>query len=173
MTEIYQSKVWKEEEIYPFNTYSSRLLPGARTVHGCGAPHGNTPVVDVNGDVYPCIYLVGIRKFYMGNIIDGSYPDRNLLQWMYDYLHVDNREDCRLCSWRYICSGACPLGRLMLPSNPAATSRVRNYCDAIKCEYTKKIFELLLWERAQRTASSILENQESCDQGSVSSKVFC
>ena len=75
MAEIYESKLWNEADLYPFNTYAPRLMSGSRTVQGCGAPYGNTPVIDVDGDVYPCIYIVGIEKFYMGNIMDGTFPD--------------------------------------------------------------------------------------------------
>lgn len=173
MTEIYKSRIWNEGEIYPFNTYRSRLMPGARTVQGCGAPHGNTPVVTVNGDVYPCIYLVGINRFYMGNIMDESYPDRTVLQRMYDFLHVDQREDCKECSWRYICSGACPLGRLMLWNNPAASEKVRNYCNEIKCDYTRQIFELLLWERGEQAASTLLGEHNCQGTGCFTDAGIC
>jgi uncharacterized protein len=173
MTEIYRSRVWNEAEIYPFNVYGSRLMPGGRAVLGCGAPYGNTPVVAVNGDVYPCIYLVGIKRFYMGNIMNESYPDTNVLQWMYHFLHVDYREDCKSCSWRYICSGACPLGWLMILNNPAAPEKVRNYCESIKCKYNRKIFELMLWRKAQDTASSFLENNGGSETSGISNIIPC
>ena len=156
---LYRSKLWNEGELYPFNTYAPRLMSGSPTFQGCGAPYGNTPVVTVNGDVYPCIYLVGIRRFFIGNITNGSYPDRKLLRWMYDYLHVDNSEDCKSCSWRYTCSGACPMGRLMVLDKPAVNETTRTYCERIRCDYTRKIFELILWEKG-REAAGLLENKK-------------
>jgi uncharacterized protein len=52
LIEIYRSGVWKNGELHPFSLYAPRLRPGALTVLGCGLPCGNTPVVDVNGDVF-------------------------------------------------------------------------------------------------------------------------
>jgi uncharacterized protein len=158
MAEIYESKLWNEADLYPFNTYAPRLMSGSRTVQGCGAPYGNTPVIDVNGDAYPCIYIVGIRKFYMGNIMDGTFPDMRVLQSLYDHLHVDNADGCKLCAWRYVCSGACPMGRLMVLDNPEASQITRAYCERVRCDYTRKIFELILWEKGRNAASGILEH---------------
>ena len=155
---VYRSKVWKEGELFPFNQYLSRLRPGALTVFGCGAPYGNTAIVDVKGDVYPCIYLVGIKRFHLGNITDESYPNKRVLQSMCDYLHVDHLEDCKSCPWRYICGGGCPLGRLTVLNNPMASANVREYSKQITCNYTKKIIELLLWEKAREAAAQLVKN---------------
>jgi uncharacterized protein len=156
MTNVYASGVWKSGEISPFNQYATRFMPEAITVIGCGAPYGNTPVVDVNGDVYPCIYLVGIKIFHMGNMIDGSYPKKNALAWMYEDVHVDHREDCNQCSWRYICGGGCPLGYLTVLNNPSASPEVKMYCTRMCCDYTKRMLELVLWNKAQAAASNCL-----------------
>lgn len=158
MTDVYKSRLWKVNELYPFNQHAARLTPGSRSVVGCGAPCGNTPVVDVTGDVYPCIYLVGMKKFYIGNVMNDSYPDKDTLDRLYNYLHVDQREDCKGCPWRYICGGGCALGRLTVLDNPAASEKVRDYCRCITCEYTKKMLELLLWDKAQEAASSYFKN---------------
>ena len=128
MTDVYRSKLWKAGELFPFNQYASKLRAGSATVVGCGAAHGNVPAVNANGDVYPCIYLVGIKRFYLGNIMDASYPKRDLLAQLYDELQVDHLEDCRQCAWRYLCSGSCPLGRLTVSNNPLATAQVKTYC---------------------------------------------
>lgn len=165
MSQVYGSKLWNESNLYPFNTYAPRLMSGSRTVQGCGAPYGNTPVVTINGDVYPCIYLVGIRRFYMGNIMDGTFPDINVLQSLYDHLHVDNSNGCKSCSWRYMCSGACPMGRLMVLDNPNTSQKARTYCERLRCDYTRRIFELILWKKGQE-AASFLENKKP-ETGSI------
>jgi uncharacterized protein len=155
---VYKSGVWPTGDLYPFSQYAPRLRPGAMTVLGCGLPFGNTPVVDVKGDVYPCIYLVGIKRFYVGNVKDGSYPDGQLLKRLYDRLHVDRMEDCRSCQWRYICGGGCPLWRLTVSDNPAVTMGTMDYCKGIGCEYTRQIFEVLLWDMACESASRLLKS---------------
>ncbi len=106
-------------------------------------------------------YIVGVKRFYMGNVMDGTFPDIKVLQSLYDHLHVDNSEGCKSCSWRYTCSGACPMGRLMVLDNPAASQKTRTYCERLRCEYTRKIFELILWEKGEKVASGILEHAES------------
>lgn len=173
ITKVYKSKVWKVEELFPFNQYVSRLCPGAMMVVGCGAPYGNTAVVEVNGDVYPCIYLVGIKKFCLGNIKDESYPKKDLIRWMYDYLHVDHLEDCKSCPWRYICGGSCPVGRLTVLNNPRATNKVIDYCKQIACDYSKKILELLIWDKARESASTLLKNRRMSEPVDVLTTTRC
>ena len=155
LAKVFRSRVWKTEDLFPFNVYEPHLRSGGRTVTGCGAPHGNTPVVDVNGDVYPCIYLVGIKRFHLGNIMGENYPETRVLDWMMDFLHVDNVEECRECAWRYICGGGCPVGKLTVFQNPLARRKTVKYCNGIRCDYTKKVIELLLWDLAREAGSSI------------------
>jgi uncharacterized protein len=155
LVDIYQSKIYDRASLFPFSVYASKVEPGAKVITGCGAPYGNTPVVDVNGDAYPCIYLVGIKKFRMGNVLREDYPDTHLLEWMMDILHVDNIGECRDCAWRYLCGGGCPINRLTILDNPAVTPGVRDYCSQISCTYTKKILELLFWELATDASSAV------------------
>jgi uncharacterized protein len=155
LAKVYKSKVWDTQDLFPFNVYATHLRDGGRSVTGCGAPYGNTPVVDVNGDVYPCIYLVGIKRFYLGNILNENYPDDNVFDWMMDFLHVDNMEECKECAWRYICGGGCPVGKLTVFENPMASRKTVKYCSGIRCDYTKKVIELLLWDLAREAGSSV------------------
>lgn len=158
LAEVFEERVWDIEDLFPFNLYASHLRCGLRNTRGCGAPYGNTPVVDVNGDVYPCIYLVGIERYYLGNLMDGSYPDRRVLDAMMDGLHVDHMEECRGCSWRYICGGGCPVGKLTVFDNPLATPTTLDYCRRIRCDQARKIIELLLWREATEAARSVQDD---------------
>jgi uncharacterized protein len=160
LAEVYHKKIWESRQIFPLSTYAEKVRPGAHVVVGCGAPYGNTPVVAANGDVYPCIYLVGIPRFFIGNITDDSYPDTGVLDGMMEFLSVDNNEECTSCSWRYLCGGGCPVGRLTVLDNPTATDEVRDYCKQISCNWTKKALELLLWERAQTAAARVDDGQK-------------
>ena len=173
LAKVFKSKVWETKDLFPFNVYASHLRNGSRTVMGCGAPYGNTPVVDVNGDVYPCIYLVGIKRFFMGNIMDDGYPDNNILDWMMDSLHVDNMVECRECEWRYICGGGCPVGKLTVFDNPLASSKAVKYCQSIRCDYTKKVIELLLWDLAGEADVSIGEGTSDGIPVAIDKKTNC
>jgi uncharacterized protein len=149
LIEVYKTKIWNLEEIYPLNEYMGRLKPEARMAWGCGAPFGNTPVVDVNGDVYLCIYLVGTKKFCLGNLFNG-YPDKKIIEKILHILHVDNIKECRECNFRYLCGGGCPVKRLTIEDNPLATIEAKRYANDITCKPIKALLELLFWELAEK-----------------------
>ncbi len=173
LARVFKSKVWETKDLFPFNVYEPHLSSGGRSVTGCGAPYGNTPVVDVNGAVYPCIYLVGIKRFYLGNIMDENYPDTSVLDWMMDFLHVDNIEECKGCSWRYMCGGGCPVGKLTVFENPLASRKTVKYCNGIRCDYTKKAIEVLLWDLAMEAGSSVKGAMLRKAPGAMASIVHC
>lgn len=74
---------------------------------------------------------------------------------MMDFLHVDNIDECRNCAWRYICGGGCPVGKLTVFENPRASRRTVNYCNGIRCAYTRKVIEVLLWDFAMEARSTV------------------
>jgi len=149
--ELYDCQEWELPNLFPFSSYMGNVAPGHRSVVGCGAPYGNTPVVDVNGDVYPCIYLVGIPSYLFGNVMDGTYPQMKILQDMGDGLHVDGRSDCRSCNWRYLCGGGCPVQHLIVKGREhELTPKARAYCENLTCGYTKEILTVLLWDAAEK-----------------------
>jgi uncharacterized protein len=173
LTSVFKSRIWETRDLFPFNVYASHVHAGARTVMGCGAPYGNTPVVDVNGDVYPCIYLVGIQRFYLGNILEERYPENAVLDGMMASLHVDNMEECRDCAWRYICGGGCPVGKLTVFDNPLASRKAVSYCGSIRCDYTKKVIELLLWDMAREAAAEVDREGSGISTVAIGSTINC
>ncbi len=154
MNRVYRSKLWQEWQLFPFNVSATRLMSRSPAVVGCGAPCGTILAVAANGDVYPCTFLVGVKKFHLGNIMDTDCPKISALERMFDELHVDHREDCSQCSWRYLCGGGCPLERLTVSNNPMATTEIKTYCRKMCCDFTKNNLELLLWEKAQEAVTS-------------------
>lgn len=173
VAQVYHSKVWDTPDLFPFSTLATSLTPGERTVVACGAPYGTAAVVDVQGDVYPCIYLVGVKRFYVGNILHQDYPDQRLLDGLMASFHVDHLEDCRECVWRYYCGGGCPIRRMTIFTNPQATPKIINYCKQMYCDYTQKILELLLWERAEKTALALEEGEIQQQDKEPVTPAFC
>lgn len=153
--EAYHDGVWDGKELFPFSVYASKLVAGRRSTLGCGAPYGNTPVITAEGDVYPCIYLVGNSKFHLGNLMDGSYGKTEVLSSMAQAYHVDYRENCKDCNWRYICGGGCLVGPLTVMGRDDASEEVVQYCRDINCRYTKKVFEEIFWQMATETAARV------------------
>jgi uncharacterized protein len=96
--------------VFPFNDFCTEIRPGVRHTVACGAAYGTTYVVRTNGDVYPCIYLVGRDQYRRGNV--AGTLDYRPLDDMLKALHVDNREGCRTCAWRYACGGGCAVMNL-------------------------------------------------------------
>jgi len=144
--------------LFPFNDFSADIRPGARLVVACGAPYGTTYVVRPDGDVYPCIYLVGRQRYRLGNVT-GALDCRSLEE-MFTALHVDNREDCRTCAWRYACGGGCPVMNLARIGGGARKSaRVAEYCRRITCDLSRAILADVLWRLADfdsiRSASNL------------------
>ena len=152
LLEVQRNGDWELERLFPFSTFRSKIQPGNYCVLGCGAPFGNTPVVDANGEVYPCIYLVGIPRYNQGNVMSGSYPDPAVALQLVEELHVDQRPDCRGCAWRYLCGGGCPVQMLAMAGRTDLSPKARAYCERINCEYSKKVLEVLLWEYAEQAA---------------------
>lgn len=139
-----------KRNLFPFNDFMAEIHPGERQLFACGAPLGATFVVRPQGEVYPCIYLVGQKRYRIGNVATGALDFRRLDD-MRTALHVDNREDCRVCAWRYACGGGCPVLYLARQNNGAAKNpKVLEYCHAITCDLSRAIIADMFWELADR-----------------------
>ncbi|MEN6439413.1 MAG: radical SAM protein [Syntrophobacter sp.] len=136
--------------LFPFNDFSADIRPGTRYVVACGAPYGATYVIRPNGDIYPCIYLVGRHQYRLGNVAGGF--DRRPLARMFTALHVDNREDCRKCAWRYACGGGCPVMHLARIEGRARSPRIVEYSRGITCDLSRAILTDALWRLADHHA---------------------
>lgn len=151
LLQLLRSDMWEAHRLFPYNGYAQRVKSLSAMSHGCGAPFGNTPVVDVTGNVFPCIYLVGLERFHLGNIVAKTYPRRDVLTNLHRVLDVSNIAECRSCSWRYYCGGGCPVGRLTVADNPAATPDVVRYTQDIACKTTRTMTEAALWRLADES----------------------
>ena len=154
------SNSWDTQDVYSLREYLSRIRPHNRIFVACGAPNGGTPTVDVNGDVYVCIYLVGSPKYYVGNVFDSDYPRKRVLQKLAEYLNVDRNPVCAHCAYRYICGGGCPVRRLRVEDNRNASPSVRRYAREIVCTEAVTIINHLLWQLAEDASHKFVhENQ--------------
>ena len=151
LRELAQSNIWEKEKIFPFNEYLERIQRRERNMWCCGAPLGNTPVLDVNGDIYACIYLVGMKKYKLGNIFsDESYPKESVVTMMMDVINIDNSPECKDCRLRYICGGGCPVGRLIIKENPKADAEIIKYTKDVACKSNRAMIEEALWHYAEK-----------------------
>jgi len=126
--------------VCPSNVISARMLRGEFVIYGCGMILGNTAVINYDGDVYPCIYFVGQKDFLLGNIKESNNPlsQKNWYDKFYSKheskLHVDNLEECKDCSIRYLCGGGCSVRMLSLNRNDQTSLKARKYFLDINCK---------------------------------------
>jgi uncharacterized protein len=111
----------------------------------------------VNGDVYPCIYLVGQEKYRLGAA--GASWDRRGLDATLLTLHVDNLEECAACPWRYACGGGCPLMRLARLEGIAASPQATAYARSISCDFTQAVLTEMLWDMADEVRTDLAGGQ--------------
>lgn len=75
-----------------------------KRLRGCGS--GNEYIaISPDGDIYPCHQFVGIDKFHMGNIHDGTF-DLDIKK-EFAASHVYSKPECKKCWAKFYCSGGC------------------------------------------------------------------
>lgn len=158
---LLESGLWDDQDLYPLNVYTHRIRPGQRICLACGAPFGSTPTVDAAGDVYACIYLVGIKRFFLGNVSDLDYPRQDVLQGLRETLDVDADRSCAVCAYRYLCGGGCPVAKLTVRDNPSACPLTLAYAGKIACAVSKTVLDHVLWKMAEGVPNSASITEES------------
>lgn len=75
-----------------------------KRLRGCGC--GNDYVaVDPHGNIFPCHQFVGIEKWKMGNLFDGTF--NNEIKNYFAGTHLYSKQGCRDCWAKFYCSGGC------------------------------------------------------------------
>ncbi len=75
-----------------------------KRLRGCGC--GNDYVaVDPMGNIFPCHQFVGIDKWKMGNLNDGTFNDE--IKTYFAKTHLYSKQGCRDCWAKFYCSGGC------------------------------------------------------------------
>ena len=75
-----------------------------KRLRGCGS--GNEYIaISPDGDIYPCHQFVGIDKFHMGNIHEGTF-DLDIKK-EFAASHVYSKPECKKCWAKFYCSGGC------------------------------------------------------------------
>lgn len=98
---------YREKKPFTFFHFNINLDKGPclpKRLTGCGAGHEYLACSPA-GDLYPCHQFVGQEEFKLGNVWEGI---KNL-DWgrKFRSAHVMNKEPCRKCWARFLCSGGC------------------------------------------------------------------
>ena len=117
-----------------------------KRLRGCGS--GNEYVaVSPNGDIYPCHQFVGIDKFLMGNIHEGTF-DLDIKN-EFAAAHVYSKPECKKCWAKFYCSGGCNANNYIYAGD------IHN-AYKLSCQIQKKRLECAIMMKAVK----MLENAE-------------
>lgn len=86
---------------------------------------GQEAVCDAKGDMYPCLYLIGNKKYCLGNISE----KKNGSEFLFP-ITVNERDICKTCWARYLCGGTCHYNAIVSKQSEYQT-------DDIECEIRK------------------------------------
>lgn len=155
LQQILFNKVWGIDKIFPLNEYIRKIGNNNINNCNCGAPYGNTPTIDVNGNMYPCIYWVGMPKFLAGNVFDeGDLSNISLCHDLQNKLNVENRNDCKNCKWKYICGGGCAVNYVPLLYKFENFNKIdpiiRKYMLKFSCKLSSGCLSIVLWDQIHK-----------------------
>jgi uncharacterized protein len=156
LKEIYAAGVWAADELFPLNAFRDRMLAGgAGQGPGCGSFSGQTPVVNPDGKIYPCVYLAGDDRFCCGSAGNSIVNDQACLPALREQLLVENLPACRKCPWRSLCGGGCSVPRLCIEPDSKAPDLVKQYAREVNCAFTAAAYEILLWEQSAKAYAAL------------------
>lgn len=115
-----------------------------KRLRGCGC--GNDYVaVDPHGDIYPCHQFVGIDRWRMGNLYDGSFDED--IKTYFSKTHVYSKQGCRDCWAKFFCSGGCNANSFIYEGDVHTPHK-------LSCEMQKKRLECALALAADRAVKA-------------------
>ena len=111
-----------------------------KRLRGCGS--GNEYIcIAPDGDIYPCHQFVGIEKYHMGNIFDGTF-DLDIKN-EFASAHVYSKPECKKCWAKFYCSGGCNANNYIYAGD------IHN-AHKLSCQIQKKRLECAIMMRALR-----------------------
>ena len=113
-----------------------------KRLRGCGS--GNEYVaITPEGDIYPCHQFVGIEKYKMGNINEGTFNTD--IKKEFASAHIYTKEDCKKCWAKFYCSGGCNANNYIYTGNILTAHK-------LSCELEKKRLECAIMIKAAQAA---------------------
>jgi len=138
---------WKKglkPDVFPLKAIFDSVRYGGRK-RFCGAGMSSV-FVDINGDTYPCAYLVSADNWKTGNVMSNSRNGHvtSSISKTLSLRTVEDLNRCRDCLWKYICGGGCAI------CSPIGTLIENNdYERSVWCKIFNEIMPEILWEFAR------------------------
>ena len=118
-----------------------------KRLRGCGS--GNEYVaITPEGDIYPCHQFVGIDKYKMGNINEGTFNTD--IKKEFASAHIYSKEDCKKCWAKFYCSGGCNANNYIYTGDILTAHK-------LSCEMEKKRLECAIMIKAAAMAEANAE----------------
>jgi uncharacterized protein len=108
--------------------------------------------VSVDGDVYPCIGLIGRSAFRLGNVHAGPLSRPPAVEDCVRRATVAFRDECSVCWAKYLCSGGCPVVSLMAADD--YTKPIPETCSLFRAESEGRLLGFLALRRATTPSHS-------------------
>lgn len=93
---------------------------------------GDTTVIDTEGNLYPCMYVIGNKDYCYGN-----YKENILHKDILKPIYNDEIEKCKNCWARYLCGGTCHY-------NSIYQNGTLSEVNTIECRFRKEIISMSL-----------------------------
>jgi len=94
----------REVDFFHFNVDLDKGPCLPKRLTGCGAGYEYLAVTP-EGDLYPCHQFVGKTEFLLGNVYEGIKKPE--IGQKFKEAHIYNKEKCKTCWARFLCSGGC------------------------------------------------------------------
>ena len=140
-----QNKPWGQNKRLNFFHFMLDLDQGPcaiKRLRGCGS--GNEYVaITPEGDIYPCHQFVGIEKYKMGNINEGTFNTD--IKKEFASAHIYSKEDCKKCWAKFYCSGGCNANNYIYTGDILTAHK-------FSCQMEKKRLECAIMIKAANVA---------------------
>lgn len=146
-------KIWRKCKELGYRKYSIKqyFTEIMSPKNGCGVCR-NKICVDVNGDIYPCAYMMS-KDAKVGNVFQTQSIKRQINnsdfgKKLYGF-DINKIENCKNCSVRYFCASGC------IATNYKRTGTL---CSGMyQCEIYKNLLQDLLWKTTDYSEEKLLE----------------
>ena len=142
--EVLADKITKIRESGKFINFFHFMLDldqgpcAIKRLRGCGC--GNEYVaITPDGDIYPCHQFVGLDKYKMGSVYDGTFD--NDIKNEFAKAHIYSKPECKKCWAKFYCSGGCNANNFIYQGDIHAAHK-------LSCQIQKKRLEVAILMKA-------------------------
>jgi uncharacterized protein len=123
---VLEATVALREEVLRRGYRSERLMPSR-----CMMDYPGRPVINHDGDIYPCSGFLGRGEFKIGDLLSGRTAASPGGEQRPHARHAWRNETCLACAYLPLCFGGCPYMALIADGRRAGLECRKAYFDAV------------------------------------------